>query len=650
MKKAAKDLLRVFAVASLVLSSMLVAFAWNPSTSNLTGTDSSTDSSVSGVNRRFNIDGGPSGTYGMQAGDDSDSLALLMKMVTVTTSNVPSSPPATVSPAADSDDGTATAFGFQRKCFYAKGRYWAFFYRCPGGTSWVISYFTSTDGSTWSEGAQSPISTSCDEGSRFSLFFDGTYVHYALRASSNYVLRYRRGTPRTDGGIDWSAAQQTAYTANSTSTIYRPCIAVDSSGYAWIGFQLNDGTIGVPYIIKSGNNDGTWGTGTNTKLLSVGLVEGTNGGYSVAAIPLTGGKMLAIYTANSQYVMTKRWTGSSWGSQVNETTSKALRGFAFSATNEGDDVHLVFTKSGTPRSIVYSKYSYSSNSFGTEETAAGSTYVDDNNCGPVLSINRKNNVLYCFWTTWSYMYYNTRGTSWGTPTQWYSNSPYWVESTTCFYESNGGGIGMIHLYSDQRVKFAARVNGGFSVGDMSAGDQYEMNFTVGSKDFAMLFNATGPTSGYCNLFYKDTGAGSWSSGTYFSQTSIQTGTEYHDTNTYIGFVLTNSTSSADGSAKFIVSKSYLGSLGASGTSVTNIVSVAYVNGNGRPKPSGTTPNDRCPSTGTASYTLQQGGIGVPEFPVGVLVLAIPLMGIYFYLRERSRTNRGNCIGEAPRHE
>jgi hypothetical protein len=65
----------------------------------------------------------------------------------------------------------ATYSPFQRKTFYANGTFWVFY---SNGTHMV--YSTSTDGSTWTTPTAVRAAT---VGNRFSVWFDGTYVHYA---------------------------------------------------------------------------------------------------------------------------------------------------------------------------------------------------------------------------------------------------------------------------------------------------------------------------------------------------------------------------------------------------------------------------------------------------------------------------------------
>ncbi len=183
------------------------------------------------------------------------------------------------------------------------------------------------------------------------------------------------------------------------------------------------------------------------------------------------------------------------------------------------------------------------------------------------------------------------------------------------------------------IKLAPRIRVGytlygFTVGGMQGGDQYELRFTIGNYTFAILFRASGSRAGSCRLYYRNIANPQWSSGEYFNQTSIFSGTVYTSTSGNIGFVLRDATRRSYGSVKFIIKKDYLYSLGARGNLVSDIYALAAANGNGLPGGGVAQPNDRCPSTGGASWTLQG---DIPDLPMGIIILTLPLIAIYIYL-------------------
>jgi hypothetical protein len=123
-------------------------------------------------------------------------------------------PPIAPTTVGTSTSSSATQYPYQLKAFYANGLFWVFY---SDGTNLV--YRTSSDGSTWSA---TTIARASNYGYYFSIWFDGTYVHYACaRGSTGEALFYRRGTPNTDGTITWSTTEQQAAEVVSSVTYYQ---------------------------------------------------------------------------------------------------------------------------------------------------------------------------------------------------------------------------------------------------------------------------------------------------------------------------------------------------------------------------------------------------------------------------------------------
>ena len=344
-----------------------------------------------------------------------------------------------------STSAAALAYPHQRKDFYANGRFWVFW---SNGTNLV--YATSTDGTTWSSATSV---RACTLGLYFSVWFDGTYLHYAYAAGAS--IYYRRGTPNSDGTITWSAVEQTVATTYSKANY--PMVSADSNGYVWIGYNDYDGTNHYPFVIKSGNKDGTWGT---TPTGFPYQLSTTSASYWVATpVPLTSGKMLIVYAYDGSSIYAKRWNGSAWGTEV-ATGNIVLMGIYHSAVAQGDDVHIAFFTSGNY--IIYVKYTYSTNSFGTEttlQTTASGIYAAPNIC-----IDTATNNLYVFWAgypTANHIYYRkyTASTStWETAVNWITETSLSAnDKIRCFYQSYGNYIGVIYTTgtaSPYSVKFA----------------------------------------------------------------------------------------------------------------------------------------------------------------------------------------------------
>jgi len=337
-----------------------------------------------------------------------------------------------------SADYNATRHPFQRKSFYAAGRFWVFY---SDGTNMV--YRTSTDGITWA--GPTTIRT-CASGRYFSIWFDETFLHYAYSTGINAPLYYRRGTPESDGTITWSAVEQTAVAAVAFITYTHPFVSVDSDGHAWIGYRRVDVSTPYPfvqssYVTMSGNTDGTWGATPGGFPYSFPPIAGKTSTISI--IPLTDNKMLAVYIYNlNEPVRANLWNGTVWGGDV--PTSSTVKGLLyFSAVAEGDDVHLVFT-SASDR-LIYAKYDYSSNSF-TGEILLTGTYT----LAPsVISIN-ENNDLYVFWggypeaNTLYYLTYTAENDTWGPAVKWKSEEKLSINSLTCFYKQYSGYTGLAY--------------------------------------------------------------------------------------------------------------------------------------------------------------------------------------------------------------
>jgi len=324
----------------------------------------------------------------------------------------------------------AIDYVFQRKMFYAEGRYWIFY-----GDGDNIVYRSSIDGITWSDATI--LKSGYGYGNQISVWFDGTYVHYAFATGEpNTPLYYRRGDPNPDGTISWNS-EQIAVPATE-DRYYFPCISVDSNGYPWIGYQLYDVSASsqIPYVTKSSRNDGVWSTAS-------GFPYALGTGKFVAPIPLTSGKMLVIYTGVTT-LHSRYWSGS-WGTERSITCTISEH---WSAVAEGDNVHIAYWDNG-PKNIYYAEYSYASDSWSTPLLLqeGGGTISE-----PAVSKDPNINALFVFWGFYpsSYTYYLKKDLSTG---QWDSSPTQWLTevqtSYICFYEAYNNKIGVAWLYGDE---------------------------------------------------------------------------------------------------------------------------------------------------------------------------------------------------------
>ena len=275
--------------------------------------------------------------------------------------------------------------GFQRKLFYASGRYWLFYF---DGTN--IVFRTSLDGITWSE----PTTiAAANNGSNISVWYNGTRVFYARAPETAYIY-FRQGTPNSDGTISWDTVEQTAvYFAGSI--FYRPTVSADTSGHAWIGYYNMTGASFMSYVSKTTTTDGSWITqsGFPYKL--------TNGYHMPVAIPLTNNKMFVTLSMDADaYLRSRRWNGTSWSAEIHTTSS--IESDSHSPIASGDNVYVTYL---TPaHNIVYYFYNYTLDSWGAEKMVqTGQGHL----ANPSLSFDRINDKLYVFWgnITTDYIYY-----------------------------------------------------------------------------------------------------------------------------------------------------------------------------------------------------------------------------------------------------
>ena len=356
--------------------------------------------------------------------------------------------------------GTSTTNGavsnlLHRKTFYANGYFWVFY---SDGTNMV--YSISIDGKNWAVPVAIRGATS---GDQFSIWFNGTYLYYAYASKSQ--IYYRCGIPNSNGTITWLVAEQAISTTYNKA--YYPCIATDSNGYVWIGYTdcTSTNNFYYPFVIRSGNNDGTWGTTQSGFPYQFSNVVS---GWGVLPVPLTSGKMLVIYTRNGDVMHACLWNGSAWDTGT-ATTTIVQWDRDYSAVAQGDDVHLVFLKSGT-YDIIYTKYIYALNSFGSEiilQTSAMST------SSPVISIDMATNDLYVFAATkttgtplgWTanhiyYIKYTNLSGIWGSWVDWIDETTEGLldaNKLTCSYNANNDKISLIYMTktaSPYNIKFA----------------------------------------------------------------------------------------------------------------------------------------------------------------------------------------------------
>ena len=251
------------------------------------------------------------------------------------------------------DHVSGWAAGHQRSIFYAEGLNWKFYANADAwDASPAYEWRTSADGVTWSAETvfrvpDSGAAWSCG----FSIWYDGTHVHYAYAQQLNGSgIYYRMGTPCSNGAITWAAAEQVAQTGIASHAFNMPIITVDSDGNPWIGFYPHDDIThhNESWITKSSTGNGTWTTDTG---LSFPEVFSTDIDYCspTIAVPQTDGKMYAIHVAGSEAgagaafnLYGTPWNGATWGST--ELIGEMCYTDNFSTVNNGDIIDIVYTR------------------------------------------------------------------------------------------------------------------------------------------------------------------------------------------------------------------------------------------------------------------------------------------------------------------
>jgi len=336
-----------------------------------------------------------------------------------------------VSTVGTSSSVAATDYSYQRKTFYASGRHWAWY---TDGTNFVFR--SSPDGSSWSDATSlGPVYTGHGYSASVFVEVNGSnyYAHYTRYYS--YDLYYRKGKLNSNGSITWCAAEQKVYDGSPITYYWRPSIAVDSGGHAWIGVQKYLFSIWwsyyYPYVFRNEYTNGTWSSSTG---FPYQLHITSSSYWGVIPVPLTSEKAYVLYGRFNDKYYGKLYNGTAWGSQETATDDKIQQAWYASAVNDNEDVHLVY--------LNYSNYAIR-HTYRNYTASSWSTDVDvqknvTSTSTPALCIDTANDELYCFWAKDDNVYYKKHvdGT-------WDSSAALWIQSETnlreqsitCFYNS-----------------------------------------------------------------------------------------------------------------------------------------------------------------------------------------------------------------------
>ena len=269
--------------------------------------------------------------------------------------------------------------------FYANGLYWSFYEDADNN---VVFRTSADDGVTWS--ARTVIRVTDDN---FSVYFDGTYMHYAIARTATLRVYYRRGLPNADGTITWSAAESAAEQTGSAPGSVYPDVTVDTAGRPWITYGYRT-AVHTVRVSRSSTTDGTWVTDGVAGFPYTAYNPAVPGTSNQALVPLTSNRMVALYSQNDALaVRARRWTGAAWGGET--TTASAPKGIdTWSAiAGPADTVHVSLLD-GAGDDVRYTEYYYFTNSFGAETVLETDSTV---NSDPKIIRGNTTNDLWVFW-------------------------------------------------------------------------------------------------------------------------------------------------------------------------------------------------------------------------------------------------------------
>ncbi|MDH5770410.1 MAG: hypothetical protein OEZ25_03890, partial [Candidatus Bathyarchaeota archaeon] len=333
--------------------------------------------------------------------------------------------------------GSTNVFGhsYQRYTFYANTRFWAFY-----SDNTNIIYKTSTDGSSWSSATTVRAAVMCSE---FSVWFDGTYVHYTKGRKdqvSNALLHYRMGVPNANGTITWNAAEQTVAPAVENRSYRAPQIITDSDGYPVITY-LNKTTSPDRYaqcVAKSSTKNGTW-----TNAAGFPVVVSTDEAWPFS-VPLANDKLYTMWTMDEGKIRGALYNGTDWES-AEDCTFNLLgedeKGAC--AVAYGDDVHLAYIGNETVTKIYrYVKRTYGSG-WGSETVVKNVTGASGDQRSISLTVDPSNGDLWMWFNTTdnkiAYRKYVASTSSWDTndtyPFGDSFTSPYYITASYQVYNN-----------------------------------------------------------------------------------------------------------------------------------------------------------------------------------------------------------------------
>lgn len=324
-----------------------------------------------------------------------------------------------------SSSSQPVAWAYERKLWYANGRYWAFYY-----TGTYIAWRSSTDGVTWGDATNL---VTCDSASQFTSYVSGTTVFYSDISGWTNV-GFRKGTLNADGTITWADTRKTAVNA----TAYAVNISADSTDHAFISYNDSSNN---EWVTRNDNTNGTWATtaGFPNQL-------GSTTGDIPTVVPLGGADMMSVYNHSSDgKLYYEKYTSGSWSAEATaDATAVASRSLSVTSDSNGEVYLTYLTITGS--NIYFNEY--------TGGAWAGATLVSDqdrSDIQPVISWIKNDDVAIFFdHPTADHIYYRVRkNNTWGDVIDWIDVSgdgiPYSSHAVSAIFSAHSDITSILYM-------------------------------------------------------------------------------------------------------------------------------------------------------------------------------------------------------------
>jgi len=261
----------------------------------------------------------------------------------------------------------------QRKTFYAQGLYWVFY---SDGTNLV--YRTSVNSVVWSAAT---IVRACIRGYAFDVDYSPEYdllrVYYVY--AYNGDLLFCRGTI-VGNTITWGT-EETVHTGLLWNN---PSLGVCTDGRLLVVSTFLSGGISYCYGWTTTDNDGSSGWGFTNFRSQASIYP-----WLSCVVTLLSGRGYAMYCLSTP-IYGRLFSAGTWHGEDNIT---AVGHANFSATSEGDDVHLAYYAT-TAFTKAYRLRDYDGGGWQAEETIRTMASVF---AGITICVDLSTGDLYAFW-------------------------------------------------------------------------------------------------------------------------------------------------------------------------------------------------------------------------------------------------------------